>query len=167
MDDQGRLNESDPEHAIRLAIKSRDVETLQKLAMKMSTAQSSDPEVAARELQIGLELAQIESAVETRVKIALLAAYRDGYSSARVRLAMPPRFLWSGIARMVLSPAGYRRSCEPHIADMHQEYFECISRGDEWGARRAVIRAHLYAVPSWVWSLGAHLVLRLVAWIRA
>ena len=83
-----------------------------------------------------------------------------------VRIAKPPRLWWSWVAGMLMSPAGYRAYFAPHVADMHEQYFECLKRGNLWGARRAVIRANLYAVPSWIWGVIAHVLVRVIAWIR-
>jgi hypothetical protein len=79
-----------------------------------------------------------------------------------MRLAKPPKLIWSWLAQRLMSPAQYRRLCEPHIADMHAQYFECISKGDKKGARWAVIRGNVYAVPSWAWGAVGWL----LVWIK-
>jgi hypothetical protein len=84
-----------------------------------------------------------------------------------VRLARPPRLAFAGLARLVLRAAAYKRYVEPAVADMHEEYFACLKRGDEGGAKIAVIKGNLYAVPGWAWALLAQLVLKLIGWIRA
>lgn len=45
---------------------------------------------------------------------------------------------------------------------MHEEYFASLAKGDENGARWAVIRGHLYAIPSWVWSLVGQVLARVL-----
>jgi hypothetical protein len=84
-----------------------------------------------------------------------------------MRLARPPKLIWSWLAQKLMSPAQYRRLCEPHIADMHAQYFECISRRDWKGARWAVIRGNLYAIPSWVWGAVASILLWVKHWLTA
>lgn len=79
-----------------------------------------------------------------------------------VKLAKPPKFIWSWLDGRLISPTQYRKLCEPHIADMHAQYFECISKGDESGARWAVIRGNLYAVPSWAWGVA----LTVLGWLK-
>jgi hypothetical protein len=79
-----------------------------------------------------------------------------------VRLTKPPKLIWSWLAQRLMSPAQYRRLCEPHIADMHAQYFDCISKGDKKGARWAVIRGNLHAVPSWVWGVA----LTVLGWLK-
>src|SRR5258706_2418355 len=68
----------------------------------------------------------------------------------------PPIILWSGIARLFVSPTRYRTVWLAHIADMHFERSECLKRGDRWGASWAVLRAHYYSLPSWLlrWALA-------------
>jgi hypothetical protein len=79
----------------------------------------------------------------------------------------PAGLLWSPIARMLMSPTKYRTEWLPHIADMHFEQAECRKRGDKWGATWAVIRAHYYSLPRWIWALVAAPLLRpLLHWWR-
>jgi hypothetical protein len=66
----------------------------------------------------------------------------------------PPKLWWSGIARWVMSPTQYRARWLPHVADMHFEYSERMQRGDLWGARWAVLRAHFYSVPRGLWTVA-------------
>jgi len=76
-----------------------------------------------------------------------------------VKLIKPPKLYWDWLARRLMSPSQYKKLCEPHIADMHAQYFCCINKGDEVGARWAVIRGNVYAVPSWAWGALASLLL--------
>ncbi|HWK51172.1 MAG TPA: hypothetical protein VNR40_14865 [Steroidobacter sp.] len=78
------------------------------------------------------------------------------------RILLPPRLFYDGLLRRFLRPAAYKRYIVPHIADMHEEYFSCLSKNDEAGARWAIIRGHLYVIPSWVWSLLGQLLARVL-----
>lgn len=78
------------------------------------------------------------------------------------RIVLPPRLFYDGLLRRLMSPAAYKRYIVPHVADMHEEYFACLAKGDERGARWAVIRGHLYVIPSWVWSLIGQLLARVL-----
>ena len=91
---------------------------------------------------------------------------RGEVTAPPVRLAKPPRLWPSFIARMLTSKKRYRTQWEPLIADMNDEYFECLAVNDQWGARRAVIRANVNAIPRWVWALTLSLKLHLLDWIR-
>jgi hypothetical protein len=93
--------------------------------------------------------------------------HEPAQQAERVRLARPPRLAFAGFFRMVLKPAAYKRYVEPAIADMHEEYFACLARGDERGAKLAVIKGNLYAIPGWAWAVLAQVVLKLIEWIRA
>ena len=63
----------------------------------------------------------------------------------------PAKLLWDPIARLIMSPTRYREEWSRHISDMNNERHECLKRGDLFGARFAVIRAHFYALPvSWL-----------------
>lgn len=77
----------------------------------------------------------------------------------------PVDLLWSPIARMLMSPTHYRTSWVQHISDMNFERHECLKRNDKWGGRWAVVRAHYYSVPRWVWRLlAAPLLVPLLHW---
>lgn len=89
--------------------------------------------------------------------------FARGAGMSKSKLVRPPRLVYAPILQRFLRPAAYQRYVEPHIADMHEEYFACIAKGDERGARWAVIRAHMYVFPTWGWALLA----RVIAWIRA
>lgn len=78
------------------------------------------------------------------------------------RIILPPRLFYDGFLRRFMRPAAYKRYIVPHIADMHEEYFSCLSKEDWVGARWAVIRGHLYVIPSWVWSLLGQLLARVL-----
>jgi hypothetical protein len=58
--------------------------------------------------------------------------------------------LWTPVARLIMSPSRYRGEWLQHISDMNFERHECLKRGDPTGARRAMIRAHLYSLPRWL-----------------
>jgi hypothetical protein len=77
----------------------------------------------------------------------------------------PPRVLWGPLVRW-MSPAAYQRYCEPHIADMHQAWFDCLSRGDRGGAWRAVVWSHIVMVPTWMWAAVAHWLVKFIGLIR-
>lgn len=63
----------------------------------------------------------------------------------------PADLLWTPIARLIMSPTRYREEWLRHISDMNYERHEHLKRNDPWGARWAVIRAHLYSLPvSWL-----------------
>lgn len=81
---------------------------------------------------------------------------------ATPRIQLPPRLLYDGLLQRLLSPGAYKRYIVPHVADMHDEYFVCLAKGDEAGARWAVIRGHLYVIPSWVWSLLGQVLARVL-----
>ena len=76
------------------------------------------------------------------------------------RIKLPPRLFFDGLLRRFMSPGSYRRYIEPHVADMHEEYFACLINKDEIGARWAVIRGHLYVVPSSLWAQLGHVLAR-------
>lgn len=86
-----------------------------------------------------------------------------GAGTSKFELLRPPRLVYRPILRRLLRPATYKRYVVPHIEDMHAEYFQCLAAGDERGARWAVVRAHLYAIPTGAWALIA----RVIEWIRA
>jgi hypothetical protein len=78
----------------------------------------------------------------------------------------PPGILWTRIARAVMSPTRYRSVWEPHLADMRHEHGECMKRGDFRGARMAVVRAHFYSIPSWIWGVAGSALAGVVRWLR-
>lgn len=86
-----------------------------------------------------------------------------GAGISKFKLVRPPRLVYGPLLQCLLRPSGYKRYVEPHIADMHEEYFACLAKGNERCARWAVIRAHLYVIPTWAWALIA----RVIEWIRA
>lgn len=86
-----------------------------------------------------------------------------GAGISKFKLVRPPRLVYGPLLQCLLRPSAYKRYVEPHVADMHEEYFACLAKGDERGARWAVIRAHLYVIPTWAWALIA----RVIEWIRA
>jgi hypothetical protein len=116
------------------------------------------------------ELAARERFERVRKAVRQLSRYqsitqlwlRKSMEAPEVRLAKPPGLLFGSIARLLLKPPAYKRYVEPAIADMHEEYFACLARGDKRGARWAVIRGNLYAVPAWLWGVVAQLVLKLI-----
>jgi hypothetical protein len=78
----------------------------------------------------------------------------------------PADILWSPIARILMSPTHYRTSWVQHISDMNYERHECLKRNDQWGARRAVLRAHYYSPPRGFWvAAGAFLLWLLRHWL--
>jgi hypothetical protein len=89
-----------------------------------------------------------------------------GAGMSKSKLVRPPRLVYGPLLQCFLSPVAYKRYVEPHIADMHAEYFACIAGRDERGACWAVIRAHLYVIPSWAWALVASLIARMIEWMR-
>lgn len=89
-----------------------------------------------------------------------LLSTHDAVEAPRIQL--PPRLIYDGLLQRLLSPGAYKRYIVPHVADMHDEYFACLAKGDEAGARWAVIRGHLYVIPSWVWSLLGQVLARVL-----
>jgi hypothetical protein len=81
------------------------------------------------------------------------------------RVPDPPGILWTRIARAVMSPSRYRAVWEPHLADMRHEHAECIKFGDLRGARIAVVRAHFYSIPSWIWGVAGSALAGVVRWL--
>jgi hypothetical protein len=67
------------------------------------------------------------------------------------RVVLPPRLLFDELLGRFMSHSAYNRYIRPTIADMHHEYFQCLANKDKRGARWAVIRGHMYVIPSWVW----------------
>lgn len=78
------------------------------------------------------------------------------------RIELPPRLFFDGVLRRLMPPAAYARYIDPHVADMHEEYFACLAKKDERGARWALIRGHLYVIPSWLWSQLGQLLARVL-----
>jgi hypothetical protein len=117
-----------------------------------------------RDLQI--VIAQLEESkrnLERELgRASKLITISDTGDDKAVRLAKPPKIYWSGLARFFMTNSRYKSLVEPHIADMQQEVYECLGRGDEWGARRAVIRGNIVAVPSWLWGVIATGIWRIV-----
>ena len=91
---------------------------------------------------------------------------KDEAQSVVPALEEPADILWSPIARLLMSPTAYRTSWVQHITDLNYERHECLKRGDEWGAKRAWLRAHYYSVPRGLWmAAGAFLVWLLRHWL--
>jgi hypothetical protein len=65
-----------------------------------------------------------------------------------------------------MSKKQYRQHWDPIIADMLEEYYECIAEGDEAAATRAVIRHNLSAIPRWVKLLVVSTALRIFDWLK-
>jgi hypothetical protein len=66
-------------------------------------------------------------------------------------LIKPATLWWTPVARLIMSPTRYREEWLRHISDMNYERHEYLKRGDAWGARWAVFRAHYYSLPvSWL-----------------
>jgi hypothetical protein len=82
-----------------------------------------------------------------------------------VGLAKSPRIWWAWAMRMVMSTKSYRAEFEPRIAEMYDEYYECIARGDERAARLVVLRWNIAVLPSWVWGHVWCVAWRLVDWL--
>jgi hypothetical protein len=132
------------------------------------------------ELSIGLSMDGVRRAslgtVERRLRklkreqqrraMSHVMPFARGAGMSKIKLARPPRLLGGPLLRRLLRPVAYKRYVEPHIEDMIEEYFARIAEGDERGARWAVIRAHLYVIPSWVWALVWPLIARVIEWIR-
>jgi hypothetical protein len=78
------------------------------------------------------------------------------------RIVLPPRLFFDGLLRRFMPLGAYDRYIKPVVADMHHEYFECLARRDSRGARWAVIRGHLYVIPSWVYSRLLRLIARVL-----
>jgi hypothetical protein len=83
------------------------------------------------------------------------------------KLPKAPALIWEGFARLIMSPTQFRKVCEPHIADMEHEYFECLNKGDKVAARWAVIRAHFYAIPGWLYGVIGTILWRIAEWLKA
>jgi hypothetical protein len=75
---------------------------------------------------------------------------------------MPPRLFFDGLLKRLMSPGAYDRYIKPVIADMHDEYYECLAKKDERSARWAVIRGHLNVVTSLVLSRLVRLLARVL-----
>jgi hypothetical protein len=119
----------------------------------------------AKEEELDQTMKVVQSHMQSQVRwtrYLRIAAWRRGESV----VVAPPSLLGASLMRKFLRPADYKRIIEPHIADMHEEYFACLAKKDERGARWAVIRGNLYAVPSWLWGLVAQLLARVIGWMR-
>jgi hypothetical protein len=116
-------------------------------------------------MSVERRLRQLKQEQQRRAMPHLMSFARSA-NSPRFKLVRPPQLVYAPLLQRFLPPAAYKRYVEPHIADMHAEYFACIAAGDQRGARWAVIRAHLYAVPSWIWALVGSLIARVIEWIR-
>lgn len=102
-----------------------------------------------------MELIQQEINVRRRP-----AAVREAPGGRKI--VLPPRLLFDGLLRRLMTPVSYKRYVIPHVADMHEEYFSCLAKKDNAGARWALIRAHLYVIPSWVWACLGQLLARVL-----
>jgi hypothetical protein len=108
-----------------------------------------------------------EDIIGCRVEEAFGRRTAAAREARQLCLVKPPRLIFGSIAQLLLKPAAFKRYVEPAIADMQEEYFACLSRGNEHGARWAVIRGNFYAVPNWCWAFMAQLLLKIIQLIRA
>lgn len=76
-------------------------------------------------------------------------------NNASQRIVMPPGMRLSTFLQALLGFTRFRRYVAPAIADMQEEYFEALNRGDKWNARAAVVRGYVFIVPGWLWSMAA------------
>lgn len=74
----------------------------------------------------------------------------------------PPGVLWTGIARLVMSPTNFRNEWLPQIADMHFIIDKCRRENDKWGVWLAVIHAHFYTLPKAVWAVPGSVLVALI-----
>jgi hypothetical protein len=79
------------------------------------------------------------------------------------RIAMAPGSQLAAIAEFVLTRASYKRYVRPIIADMQEEYIDCIAHGREWKARWVAVRGHFLVVPSWIYALLSRVAKRLLS----
>jgi hypothetical protein len=103
------------------------------------------------------------AAILAVVFIAILRVLRR----SRSEIVESPKLLFLSCLRVVLTPDMDRRYLEPHVEDTYDEYFACLARNDPRGARWAVIRGTLYAIPSWLWALCSQIMARVIYKSRA
>jgi len=69
------------------------------------------------------------------------------------KIVLLPGTRLAAIAEFLLTRAIFRRYVRPIIADMQDEYVECIARGERWRAHWVAVRGHFLVVPGWVYAL--------------
>lgn len=77
---------------------------------------------------------------------------------ANRRIVMPPGTRLSSLLQLMLGATLFRRYVAPAIADMQEEHFEALSRGDKWDAWSAIVRGYLFMIPGWLWGMIAAVV---------
>jgi ferric-dicitrate binding protein FerR (iron transport regulator) len=77
------------------------------------------------------------------------------------RILLLPGTRLAAIAEFILTRESFRRYVRPMIADMQDEYVECIAKGDEWRARWVAVRGHFLVVPGWMYALVSRAVRRI------
>lgn len=127
-------------------------ESIRELAIKMRA-------IAARH-----RAHQISGHAQVQVpKFRAEVTFKPAHSPAK--LVLPPGLWVSRIAEAFLGAVRFNRFVRPAIADMHDQYFEALKRGDKWAARLAIARGYAYLVPGWAWALGAAAVAKCAAWL--
>jgi hypothetical protein len=63
-----------------------------------------------------------------------------------------------------MSDHRYRQIVMPKKADMHQEYFEKLAKGDTWGARFAIVRGNYHVLPKWFRRGALLTIIALLRW---
>jgi ferric-dicitrate binding protein FerR (iron transport regulator) len=89
-----------------------------------------------------------DRAAESRTRRTSESADRD-----QNKINMAPGSRLAAIAEFLLTRASYKRYVRPIIADMQEEYIDCIAHRREWKARWVVVRGHFLVVPSWIYTL--------------
>jgi hypothetical protein len=92
------------------------------------------------------------SASKPRQQVLPLRAEHEESGQQR-KIVLPPGARLAAIAEFILTRESYKRYVRPIIADMQDEYVECIARGDEWRAHWVAVRGHFLVVPGWIYAL--------------
>lgn len=75
--------------------------------------------------------------------VILKCVYMFGSKSEKRRIVMPPAKRLADVGRFLLTKDAYKRYVEPHVADIHHEYFEALKAGQGGRARMIVVLGYL------------------------
>lgn len=81
--------------------------------------------------------------------------------TVKPKIALPPAHRLASVLRYVLTKGAYKRTVEPHLVDLYDEYSELIKKGEETRAKWVILRGHVLVL----WSLLKRPIIALTGWL--
>jgi hypothetical protein len=95
-------------------------------------------------------------------KIRLIAQAKLTYArAAEPEIELPPAHHLARAFRYVLTKGAYKRTVEPHLIDLYDEYSEAIQQGEEARAQWIIVRGHFLIV----WSQLKRPLIAVLGWL--